>query len=146
MQYASFGKRAVAYIIDSIIVGLIAGIPIGCLIAITTTFAMQMSEEAYIIAIIAASLIGTLWAVIAGILYFAIMWSRTGQTLGKKWLGIKVVTAEWIPPSFWRAAGRAIIGYWLSDLVFGLGFLWMLWDDYQQCWHDKLFSTYVIEA
>lgn len=146
MQYASFGKRAVAYIIDSVIVGLIAGIPIGCLIGITTAFAMEMSEEAYMIAIIAAALIGTLWAVIASILYFAMMWSRTGQTLGKKWLGIKVVTAEWIPPTFWRAAGRAIIGYWLSDLVFGLGFLWMLWDDYQQCWHDKLFSTYVIEA
>lgn len=146
MQYASFGKRVVAYIIDSIIVGLIAGIPIGCLIGITTAFAMEMSEEVYIIAIIAVSLIGVLWAVIASVLYFAIMWSRTGQTLGKKWLGIKVVTAEWIPPSFWRAAGRAIIGYGLSDLVFGLGFLWMLWDDYQQCWHDKLFSTYVIEA
>ncbi len=146
MQYASFGKRAVAYIIDSIIVGLIAGIPIGCLIGITAAFAMEMSEEAYIIAIIAVSLIGVLWAIIASILYFAWMWSRTGQTLGKKWLGIKVVTAEWVPPSFWRAAGRAVIGYWLSNLAFGLGFLWMLWDDYQQCWHDKLFSTYVIEA
>lgn len=146
MQYASFGKRAVAYIIDSVIVGLIAGIPIGCLIAITTAFAMQMSEEAYIIAIIAISLIAVFWAVVAGTLYYAWMWSRTGQTLGKKWLGIKVVTAEWTPPSFWRSVGRAIIGYWLSDLVFGLGFLWMLWDDYQQCWHDKLFSTYVIEA
>ena len=146
MQYASFGKRAVAYIIDSVIVGLIAGIPIGCLIAITTAFAMQMSEEAYIIAIIAISLIAVFWAVVAGTLYYAWMWSRTGQTLGKKWLGIKVVTAEWTPPSFWRSVGRAIIRYWLSDLVFGLGFLWMLWDDYQQCWHDKLFSTYVIEA
>ena len=146
MQYASFGKRAVAYIIDSVIVGLIAGIPIGCLIGITAAFAMEMSEEAYIIAIIAVSLIGVLWAIIASILYFAWMWSRTGQTLGKKWLGIKVVTAEWIPPSFWRAAGRATIGYWISDFVFGLGFLWMLWDDYQQCLHDKLFSTYVIEA
>lgn len=146
MQYASFGKRVLAYLIDNFIVGLIVGIPIGCLVGITSAFAMEMSEEAYIIAIIAASLIGVFWAVIVSILYFAIMWSRTGQTLGKKWLGIKVVTAEWIPPSFWRAAGRAVIGYWLSDLVFGLGFLWMLWDDYQQCWHDKLFSTYVIEA
>ncbi|MEJ5310356.1 MAG: RDD family protein [Anaerolineae bacterium] len=146
MQYASFGKRVVAYIIDSFIIGLIVGIPIGCLIGLTATFAMQMSEEAYVIAIIAASLISILWAVIAGILYFAIMWSRTGQTLGKKWLGIKVVTADWTPPSFWRSVGRAIIGYGVSDLVFGLGFLWMLWDDYQQCWHDKLFGTYVIEA
>ncbi len=146
MQYASFGKRVVAYIIDSFIVGLIAGIPIGCLIGITSAIAVGMSEEVYIIAVILTSLIGVFWAVIASILYYAVMWSRTGQTLGKKWLGIKVVTAEWIPPSFWRSVGRAIIGYSLSNLVSGLGFLWMLWDDYQQCWHDKLFSTYVIEA
>ena len=104
---------------------------------------MEMSEEAQI-AIIAAALIGTLWAVIASIPYFATM-ARTGQTLGKKWLGIKVVT----PSGSRLPLARRLTCYyrlWLSDLVFGLGFLWMLWDDYQQCWHDKLFSTYVIEA
>ncbi|MBN1887608.1 MAG: RDD family protein [Thermoflexales bacterium] len=146
MQYASFGKRVIAYTIDSFIVGLIAGIPMACLIVTIPMAAMNMSEELAIIVGILASLIAVFWAVIASVLYFAIMWSRTGQTLGKKWLGIKVLTAEWIPPTFWRAVGRATIGYWLSDAVFGLGFLWMLWDDYQQCWHDKLFTTYVIEA
>jgi uncharacterized RDD family membrane protein YckC len=146
MVYASFWKRLFAYLIDSAIVGFIVGVPAGCLGGIAPLFMTEMDEELLVFVIVIIALIVGLWAVIASILYFAIMWSRTGQTLGKKLLGIKVVTAEWVPPSFWRAAGRAVIGYWLSDLVFGLGFLWMLWDDYQQCWHDKLFGTYVIEA
>ncbi len=145
-QYASFGKRVVAYVIDSFIVGLIAGIPVGCIVGIASAFVTSMDEETAVLVIVLASFIGVFWAIIASILYFAMMWSRSGQTLGMKWLGVKVVTAEWTPPSFWRSVGRAIIGYWLSNLVFGLGFLWMLWDDYRQCWHDKLFGTYVIEA
>jgi uncharacterized RDD family membrane protein YckC len=146
MRYASFGKRLVAYLIDSAIVGLIAGVPAGCLGAIAPVIMSGMDEDIFVFVIIIVVFIAVLWAVVASCLYFGLMWSRSGQTLGKKWLGIKVVTVEGYPPTFWRALGRAIIGYWLSDLVFGLGFLWMLWDDYQQCWHDKLFGTYVIEA
>ena len=148
MQYASFGKRLVAYLIDSFIVSIIASIPAACLVTAASVLVagMGMDEELIAIGITLIALVAVLIGVLAGVLYYAIMWSRTGQTLGKKWLGIKVVTAEWIPPSFWRAAGRAVIGYWLSSMVFSIGFLWMLWDDYQQCWHDKLFSTYVIEV
>lgn len=146
MQYASFGKRLVAYVIDSFIVGLIGGVPVACLVGGASALITSMDEEAAVLVMVLISFVAVIWAVVASALYFAWMWSRTGQTLGKKWLGIKIVTAERTPPSFWRAMGRAIIGYWLSDLIFGLGFLWMLWDDYRQCWHDKLFSTYVIEA
>ena len=146
MRYASFGKRLLAYLIDSFIVSLIGGVPVACLVGIASAAIPSMDEETALIVIILASFVAVIWAVIAGTLYFAMMWSRSGQTLGKKWLGIKVVTVEGYPPTFWRAVGRAILGYWLSDLIFGLGFLWMLWDDYQQCWHDKLFGTYGIEA
>jgi uncharacterized RDD family membrane protein YckC len=146
MVYASFWKRFFAYLIDSAIVGFIAGVPAGCLGGIAPMFMSGMDEDLLVLVIVVVVFIAVLWALAASFLYFGLMWARSGQTLGMKWLGIKVVTAEWIPPSFWRALGRAVIGYSISNLVFGLGFLWMLWDDYQQCWHDKLFGTYVIEA
>jgi uncharacterized RDD family membrane protein YckC len=146
MVYASFWKRVFAYLIDSAIVGFIAGVPAGCLGVVAPMFMTGMDEDLFVLVIVIIVFIAMIWAIIASTLYFAIMWARTGQTLGKKLLGIKVVTADWNPPSFWRSVGRAVIGYWLSSLVFGVGFLWMLWDDYQQCWHDKLFGTYVIEA
>ena len=145
MRYASFGRRFAAYLIDGLIVGLIAGIPSGCLGGLAATMAPQ-DEETLFVVIMGVALIGVLWGFIAVTLYYAMMWSRTGQTLGKKWLGIKVVTADGLPPSFWRAVGRALIGYMISSWIFSLGFLWMLWDDYCQGWHDKLFGTYVVEA
>ena len=146
MRYASFWKRWLAYMIDSVIVGLIAGVPAGCLGGIIPAFMSGMDENVFVIVMVIVIFIVVLWALVASSLYFGLMWSRTGQTLGKKWLGIKVVTADGYPPTFWRALGRAVLGYWLSGVAFSLGFLWMLWDDYQQCWHDKLFGTYVIEV
>jgi uncharacterized RDD family membrane protein YckC len=40
---------------------------------------------------------------------------------------------------------RERIGRWLSGLVFGLGYLWILLDKDRQAWYDKLASTYVVE-
>ncbi|MCL6558264.1 MAG: RDD family protein, partial [Firmicutes bacterium] len=39
---------------------------------------------------------------------------------------------------------REWIGKWISGLILGLGFLWILFDRDNQGWHDKLMSTYVI--
>jgi len=146
MRHASFGKRLGAYLIDSVIVGLIAGIPGGCLGGIAGGMVAEMDEEIFVLVIVAVVLIAVVWSLIATTAYFAMMWSRTGQTLGKKWLGIKVITTEGVPPSFWRSVGRALLGYMISNWILCLGFLWMLWDDDSQCWHDKLFNTYVVEA
>lgn len=146
MQYASFGKRLGAYLIDSFIVGLIAGVPGGCLGALTPMVFASVDEETLVFIIVGVVFVAVGLSLVAAALYFGMMWSRTGQTLGKKWLGIKIVTADGTPPSFWRALGRAFIGYGISGIIFDIGFLWMLWDDYRQCLHDKLFGTYVVEA
>jgi uncharacterized RDD family membrane protein YckC len=34
----------------------------------------------------------------------------------------------------------------LSGLVFGLGYLWMLWDPRKQTWHDKIANTVVVRT
>lgn len=146
MRPASFGKRLVAYIIDGFIVGLITGIPGGCLGGVVGAMGSQQDTSTMPMLLMMLVFVVVFLSLIAAVLYYAMMWSRTGQTLGKKWLGIKVVTADGVPPSFWRAVGRAVIGYPVSSFLFDLGFLWMLWDDQSQCWHDKLFGTYVVEA
>lgn len=146
MRYASFGKRLWAYLIDSVIIGLIAGVPGGCLGALAGTLLSSADEELFVLLIVGIVLIAVAFSLVATVLYYGMMWSRTGQTLGKKWLGIKVVTADGYPPSFWRAVGRAFLGYGISGMILDIGFLWMLWDDYRQCLHDKLFSTYVVEV
>ncbi len=142
---ADFGQRLVAYIIDTFIVGLIAGIPGGCL-AVAGSFVFNSDSGAGAGILVLLVILAVLISIVGSILYYGLMWSRTGQTVGKKLMGIKVVSTDGVPPSFWIAIGRATIGYALSSTVMDIGFLWMLWDDQQQTWHDKLFGTYVVKA
>ncbi len=34
----------------------------------------------------------------------------------------------------------------MSNQVFSLGYLWMLWDDDKQTWHDKMVRSIVVKA
>jgi uncharacterized RDD family membrane protein YckC len=43
-----------------------------------------------------------------------------------------------------RQALLRYLGYFLSILPLGLGFLWIAWDARKQGWHDKLAGTVVI--
>lgn len=130
---AGFLTRLVAYIIDAIIVGIIGSIFSGIGVAIDP----ERSGAYFIFA-----LIGT----IIGLLYYAILWSSSGQSLGKKLVNVKVVTDDGTPPGFFRALLRALIGYPISALIIFLGFLWVIWDANKQGWHDKIFGTHVVKA
>ena len=68
----------------------------------------------------------------------------TGQTLGKKALGIRVYDfREGGPIGYGRGLLRQF-GKWLSAIPLGLGYFWMLWDKEKQCWHDKLAGDVVV--
>lgn len=73
---------------------------------------------------------------------------RTGQSIGKKMLGMRLVReADGRPMgagmSFVRELAHSLdscLGY------FPLGYLWPLWDDRNQTWADKLTSTVVVDG
>ena len=89
MVYASFWKRFFAYLIDSVIVGLIAGIPAGCVGGLAPMFMAGMDEDFAVFVIIIIVFIAVIWAFIASALYFAIMWSRTGMPkVRRTWLRV----------------------------------------------------------
>lgn len=69
---------------------------------------------------------------------------RFGQSFGKRFIGLRVVCLDGQPLDYKTAIIR-LLGSFLSLLVFGLGFLWMLGDDRQRGWHDKLAKTIVIQ-
>lgn len=80
--------------------------------------------------------------VIAGI-YF---WSK-GTSPGKMTLGMYVHSQETGERlGFWMMLLRETIGKWLSGLIFGIGYLWILFDDNRQGWHDKLVGSVVVES
>ena len=60
-------------------------------------------------------------------------------------LGVRVVSAGGGPLTGGQSFVR-YIGYLVSTLVFCLGFLAMLWDDENRCWHDRMAGTRVIRT
>ncbi len=78
--------------------------------------------------------------------YESIMLSRSGQTIGKKVMKIRVVRlADNHPPSAGQAALRTLAYLVLSGIY--IDALWCLWDKpWRQCLHDKVVSTIVVRA
>jgi uncharacterized RDD family membrane protein YckC len=78
--------------------------------------------------------------------YHWYFWTRRdGQTPGKFALGIRVIKASGGQMNDIDAVIRAI-GYHVSAMVFGLGFIWALFDKNNQTWHDKIARTYVVRT
>ncbi len=69
---------------------------------------------------------------------------RWGKTLGKKLVGLRVVTTDGERLGFVRACWRDI-AYLIASLPLGLGLLWVAWDPQKQGWHDKMAGTYVLK-
>jgi uncharacterized RDD family membrane protein YckC len=69
-----------------------------------------------------------------------------GQTLGKMLLAIKIVRLDGTRPGFWQVVRRHLVGYPVSTLPLGLGFLWAGWDADRMAWHDKLSLTTVVRV
>ena len=78
-------------------------------------------------------------------LYFIVFIGKCGQTPGKKILGLKVLKFNGQPVNYKSAGIRTLIGYPLSWLTFGIGFIWALLDKNNQCLHDKIADTLVIK-
>ncbi|MDQ6602460.1 MAG: RDD family protein [Chloroflexota bacterium] len=140
-QYANYFVRFVAVFID----GLIIGIPLLVIAAILGFVGSPVS------------------ALLNGIVYFLyeglLLASWNGQTIGKKVMSVRVVSADGTPlttnKTFTRAGVKAILSIASSikppltsflGIAALLDYLWPLWDANKQTWHDKAAGTYVVKA
>ncbi len=135
-QKAGFGMRFGAYLLDAVatvVVFFLAAVLFGAFIGLTRARELEP--------------LGVVVAEVAGVLYFLILWSAygKGQTLGMRAVGIRVIRTDGSYLSVPRAFLR-YIGWTVSSLVFGLGFLWVIWDRDKQGWHDKIAGTYVVRT
>ena len=121
---ANFGQRLVAAIID----GLVLVVPTAIL-----EYALRP--------------VGGFIALAVGVGYYGwLEGSPSGQTLGKRAMGIRVYDLRVGGPI---GTGRAIGRYFakiISAIPCLLGYFWMLWDKERQCWHDKLVGSVVVPA
>ncbi len=154
--YAGWGARVGAALIDGLIIGVpaaifyVLGIVVGSTDMTCTTDDGPGSYSTSCSGGLSAGgvilmLIGALIA-LAGGLYLLYREGVTGQTPGKKVLGIKLI----------READGQVIGFGMSivrricHVVDGipcyLGYLWPLWDQKRQTFADKILNTIVVKV
>jgi uncharacterized RDD family membrane protein YckC len=86
-------------------------------------------------------------AVVGIVLYYSLLeGGPTGQTVGKRVLGIRVVDKlTGGPIGTGRGVGR-FFARLLSGLACFVGYLWMLWNPDSQAWHDIIVDSYVVKV
>lgn len=120
---ASFGRRLLALLLDSVLIGVVG-----------TVLILLLGDVA-----------GQGLNIGLGAGYFiALEGSPSGQTIGKRALGIRVIDLDTGGPVGYGRAAIRYVGRIVSGFVFALGYLWMLWDGQKQTWHDKMASTVVV--
>jgi len=67
-----------------------------------------------------------------------------GQTIGMKAVKIKLCGTDGTYPIGYKKGFLRWVGMTISNLVIGLGYLWILIDENKQGWHDKIAGTYVV--
>ena len=144
MEKASFFGRFFALFLDNILIGLIMG-ALGCCVYAPISLLSAGNESDFLsVLFVLAGLLLAAVIFFLQFLYFGYFWGKDGQTLGMKLLNIKVVQRNGDQITFIRGALRGTFGYWVSGLIFGLGFLWAAFDAEKETWHDKIFDTWVV--
>ena len=77
--------------------------------------------------------------------YAALMWKHKGSTIGGFICRLQVVRLDGRAIDWPTAVARAL-GCFLSLVVAGLGFLWIVFDADRQSWHDKIAGTVVVRV
>lgn len=135
MEKASILKRIIAKLID-----------LSLIWAIYLFLLMLVFSQAKITAFldqIVYSIIAVIYLPIILPFINSLLTSLFGGSLGKLLTGIKVINQKEQKLSFSRALFRHFIGYKVSAMVFGLGFIWAVPDKNNQTWHDKISNTFV---
>ncbi len=155
-ERAGFGVRLGGYLLDGLLYGLLMMvfiIPGAVMIAASFSDCVTVGDE-----IVCPDgspkpglIAGGIALIVIGLLIVAFIYLRalgkTGQTWGRKIVGIKVIgetTGE--PIGFGRALGRQLFANFISGQILYLGYLWMLWDDKKQTWHDKVVGSIVVKV
>lgn len=139
-EHATWLLRVGARLID----GLVMYVPfVLCYIVFGATMDYQTGDSNPLG--VAVLIIGSLATLGLWIWNRGIKQGSTGQSIGKKVVGIRLVGADnYQAVGTGKAILRDILGYILDNCMLNL--LWPLWDQRRQTWTDKIIDTYVVKA
>ena len=148
---AEWWRRAVAAVVDAVIVSIAAAILLGLSFA-----PLNLDDTSGVVGAIVVGLVAVLGITIGALLYAPLVMARTdGKTLGKMATGCRVVRKDGRRVDFAWAALREVV---VKQLAVGiassiiplvpylLDVLWPLWDDQNRALHDMVVQTHVVRG
>lgn len=137
-RYAGPLTRLLAFIVDTVVVTfgftlLVAGV----------VFVIRLFDPDFSIPE-QSGLIYTVSLVLWAFFYLWISYAVFGKTIGKMFLGVRVVSSDGQVVLRGRQSFLRVLTYPLSFLIFGLGLLGVVFNRERQAWHDKFARTAVV--
>lgn len=137
IKTAGYMLRLIAKLIDI----LIYSIPMLLVVkyfSVVTTFSSLVNTAIVLLIILFLTNI-LIW------IYNIVLTFKFGGTIGKLIVGLRVVDENGAFITMNRAFFRHVVGYFISNIFFGLGYFWIIKDKENQGWHDQISNTYVIK-
>lgn len=130
---AHFGWRLLAFIAD--VTNLLA--PFAVLVVGASILVWPWAPDA---------VAGLSIVAIAGLtIWYRIKWEGMGGSPLRRAMGVWIVDATTLQPIGTRRGFVRALARLVSEFVFYLGYLWMIWDPKRQTWHDKAVNSIVIK-
>ncbi|RTL63092.1 MAG: RDD family protein [Pseudonocardiaceae bacterium] len=137
--YAPWGTRVASYLIDALIPAAIA--IVGSLLMIPAVSAGDSSGVGLMMIIMVVVYLAAFAFVLWNSCYRQ---GTTGQSIGKKVVGTKLVRVRDGQPVGFGMAFVRQLAHVLDSIPFYLGYLWPLWDERRQTFADKVCDTVVV--
>jgi uncharacterized RDD family membrane protein YckC len=132
---AGVATRGIAFALDALLVNL-GFTGIAAIVAFVSSAFTGDGASGLAVALGAGA-----WLALMG-LYLVGFWSLAGQTLGMRFLGLRLaVDGDGLPP---RRSLKRLVGLGLAVLPFGLGLLGILFDERRRGWQDRLAGVDVV--
>lgn len=133
-NYGGFWIRAVAYIIDGILLSIVGRI----IDAVLQVNPSDPSSGPYALA--------SLVQLVIAFAYFSLLWHYQGATLGQRIFKLRVVDANTGQPISIPKGLLRYVGLIISTLVCFIGLIWVAFDQRKQGWADKIAGTLVLQG
>jgi uncharacterized RDD family membrane protein YckC len=148
---ASWGSRVGARLLD-VLVFLVA---LAVLVAPGIVVLIVGSDAAGVVLLILGGLAYLALYVFYGAYFMQRRGERNGQTLGKQWVGIRVVRDNGQPYDLGSGLLRQFVvmellfgwvGGWFAGIPWLVDVLWPLWEDENRALHDLIVKSHVVQA
>ena len=147
IEFAGHGGRLVAYIIDTILIGVVCTVILIIGFVAFSAGATVVGNKVTSVSTPGAILFLLSWTLAFAviILYFPFFWARGGQTPGMRPFGLRVVRDRDGSRIGWGTALLRLVGLYVASAVLYIGLIWIFIDKRRRGWQDLIAGTVVIK-